>query len=77
MSTTATAAPEKNASGRSWGVGPYVRKGERDLWNAPYSRFTEELRRLGDYSAGVKLSDEAVDVAAYNLAYEAIWELRG
>jgi hypothetical protein len=80
MATATVEKPttEKNASGRSWSAGPYVRKGERDLWNRLYETFVAELKNLRDYPAGPgdAFTDEGIDVAAYNLAYEAIWELR-
>lgn len=69
-------APAKNASGRSWSAGPYVRKDERDLWNTLYDEFATELHMGADYPEGVKLSDSQIDTAAYNCAYRAIWALR-
>jgi hypothetical protein len=67
---------KKNASGRKWSSGPNVRKKERKLWNALYARFYAELYRSGDYPRGTLLFAEQIDVLAYNLAYEAVWELR-
>lgn len=67
---------EKNASGRNWSAGPYVRVHEREQWNAFYEEFADELRCLKDYPQGVVLTDHQIDIAAYNCAYRAIWALR-
>lgn len=67
---------KKNASGRTWSSGPRIRKKERKLWNALYNRFYAELYRSGEYPEGALLLAAKIDVLAYNLAYEAIWELR-
>ncbi len=69
-------APEKNASGKAWSAGPYVRKSERDQWNVFYEEFSSEMRMAKDYPEGAKLNDLQIDVLAYNCAYRAIWALR-
>jgi hypothetical protein len=74
--TNAGATTETNASGRTWGSGPYVRKGEREDWNALYLAFAEEFRRSRDYPQGARLTNAQIDVLAYNCAYTAIWHAR-
>ncbi len=67
---------KKNASGRKWSSGPCVRKKERELWDRLYERFYAELYRSGEYPEGALMLAPQIDVLAYNLTYEAIWELR-
>lgn len=78
-----TVVTEKNASGRKWSAGPYVRKAERGSWDRFYHEFADELRLSADYPElsadypeGAKLTDQQIDVLAYNCAYRAIWALR-
>lgn len=74
--TTAGPATETNASGRAWGSGPYVRVDEREMWDEFYRQFADELRLSKDYPQGATLTDQQIDVLAYNCAYRAIWALR-
>lgn len=71
-----TATTEKNASGRKWSAGPYVRVGERDTWNSFYREFADELKVSANYPQGAKLTEQQIDVLAFNCAYRAIWSLR-
>lgn len=71
-----TAIAGKNASGRKWSAGPYVRVGERDSWNAFYCEFADELRVSRKYPQGATLTQQQIDVLAFNCAYRAIWALR-
>lgn len=66
----------RNASGRKWSSGPYVRKSERKRWDRFYKNFVEELKHSRNYPEGAALLTRQIDVLAYNLAYLAIWELR-
>lgn len=72
----ATLTTEKNASGRKWSAGPYVRKSEREAWDDFYREFADELRVSADYPQGAKLTEQQIDVLAFNCAYRAIWALR-
>ena len=65
-----------NASGRTWSSGPYVRKGERLLWDCFYAQFADELKELRQHPESASLTDQQIDTAAYNCAYRAVWELR-
>jgi len=72
----ASTVERKNASGRKWSAGPYVRKGEREAWNDFYREFSDELKVCAGYPEGAKLTEPQIDVLAYNCAYRAIWALR-
>lgn len=70
-------ANKRNASGRLWTAGPYVRKKERPEWDRFYRAFKDELTvtlRFKDYEHD--LTSDQIEILAYNLAYRAIWELR-
>jgi hypothetical protein len=73
---TPTATIEKNASGRKWSAGPYVRVAERETWDDFYREFADELRVSRHYPQGATLTEQQIDVLAFNCAYLAVWTLR-
>lgn len=71
------AASPAREGGKTWEARPYVRVGEREVWNRVYFRVETELKILRRYASGIEaVTDEGIDTAAWNIAYRTIWDAR-
>lgn len=66
----------ERAGGKSWATGPHARKGERNLWNDLYRRFSDELTLLATCGNNPAMAADQINTYAWNMAYCAIWTLR-